>query len=98
MFSNWSIDFSSPQVIWRTLERMSTPVQDALKIPVPRAEKRRELAEQLLDRAFGVRRRPTLTPSSSPAKGSGLLNGPPLRTKVSDVYLSALVSRNEMHF
>ena len=84
---------STARVILRTLERMSTPIQDALKIPLPRAEKRRALAEELLERgsllgspgSSSTRRRPRLgqaEANKSPAKGSGFLNGPPLRTQV----------------
>ena len=80
---------STAKTILQTLEKMSTPVKDALKIPIPRAEKRRALAEELLDRTLGAfsRRRPRLGQSSasatsSPTKGSGFLNGPPLRTQV----------------
>ena len=38
--------------ILETLEKMSTPLKDAHKMPVPRAEKRKAIAEELLQGKF----------------------------------------------
>ena len=47
---------STAKVILDTLEKMSTPIRDAQRIPLPaaRAETRRAIAEQLLDRPSSV--------------------------------------------
>ena len=45
---------STAKVILDTLDKMSTPIRDAQRIPLPaaRAETRRAIAEQLLDRVM----------------------------------------------
>jgi len=82
---------STARVILDTLDKMSTPIQDARKIPVPRAEKRKMIEDELNCSLGGSsRRRPRL--------GSGvqaILNGPPLRKNYSPVPVrgSAIASR-----
>eukprot|EP00096_Caligus_rogercresseyi_P012625 TRINITY_DN5348_c0_g1_i1.p1 TRINITY_DN5348_c0_g1~~TRINITY_DN5348_c0_g1_i1.p1 ORF type:complete len:510 (+),score=148.97 TRINITY_DN5348_c0_g1_i1:191-1720(+) len=81
---------STAKLILDTLERMSTPLGDARKIPVTpdvsRAEKRRLIAEELDSSLLGSgssgqskRKRPNLR------GGGGALNGPPIRTCFSPV-------------
>lgn len=80
---------ATAQTILATLDQLSTPLRDALKIPVPRAEKRRAMAEELLEGSGHTpywRRRPHLGStdgrggaSSLPSSASPSLNGPPLR-------------------
>ncbi len=52
---------TTAKTILDTLERMSTPVRDAQKIPVPRAERRRQIADELISSSGEkIRRRPRL--------------------------------------
>lgn len=80
---------STARVILDTLDKMSTPIQDARKIPVPRAEKRKMIEDELNCSLGGSsRRRPRL--------GSGvqtMLNGPPLRKNYSPVPVRGTASR-----
>jgi len=80
---------STARVILDTLDKMSTPIQDARKIPVPRAEKRKMIEDELNCSLSSLsRRRPRL--------GSGLhtmLNGPPLRKNYSPVPVRGAASR-----
>ncbi len=81
---------STAKMILDTLEKMSTPLRDAQKIPVPRAERRRRIAEELLEGtgggSFSVgllrggRRRPSL--SAKPGGSAGFLGGPPVRSRL----------------
>lgn len=84
------------RLILDTLEKMSTPVRDAQKIPlIGRAEKRRQVMSELecslVQAGPGTpsikRRRPNLGGSSTTLSSEGrtLLNGPPVRTLVSPV-------------
>ncbi|XP_040573643.1 uncharacterized protein [Lepeophtheirus salmonis] len=78
---------STAKLILDTLERMSTPLRDARKIPVipsdiSRAEKRRLIAQELDSSLLGGglrRKRPNLSSNGSS------LNGPPVRTIFSPV-------------
>ena len=88
---------STARLILDTLEKMSTPVRDAQKIPlVGRAEKRRQVMSELessLVQTSGSgamqsskRHRPNLcATSTNVANNRTLLNGPPLRTLISPV-------------
>ena len=68
---------STAKTILDTLERMSTPLRDAQKIPVPRSERRKALAEELLSKSTPYsRRRPRL------GNTSAVLSGPPLRSSI----------------
>jgi len=104
---------STARLILDTLDKMSTPLADARRIPVPtsapattsRAERRRRIAEELLEGGstlLGARKRarPNLgsagsSPSSvSAASADGQrrgpqLNGPPLRTNLFSPLASA---------
>eukprot|EP00095_Tigriopus_kingsejongensis_P003340 maker-scaffold870_size86522-snap-gene-0.18 protein:Tk03340 transcript:maker-scaffold870_size86522-snap-gene-0.18-mRNA-1 annotation:"nuclear pore complex protein" len=75
---------ATAKTILETLDQMSTPLRDALKIPVPRAEKRRALADEIMDGSGSsyVRRRPHLggaARGTASLPNSATLNGPPLR-------------------
>lgn len=76
---------STARLILDTLDKMSTPLMDARKIPVlARAEKRKALEEELNCSLSGPsRRRPRLgcgpPEAGSPAAFNGTLSGPPLR-------------------
>ncbi|XP_059093241.1 nascent polypeptide-associated complex subunit alpha, muscle-specific form-like [Tigriopus californicus] len=80
---------ATAQTILATLDQLSTPLRDALKMPVPRAEKRRAMAEELMEGTGHTpywRRRPHLGGSDSrggvsslPSSANSSLNGPPLR-------------------
>ncbi len=88
---------STARFILDTLEKMSTPVRDAQKIPlIGRAEKRRQVMSELessLVQTSGSgamqsskRHRPNLSATSTTLSNNRtLLNGPPLRTLVSPV-------------
>lgn len=78
---------STARFILDALEKMSTPLRDAQKIPVVpnRSERRKQIAQEL-DSTLETpsrRRRPRLG-GAVPAGGAGL-NGPPLRTVFSPV-------------
>ena len=85
---------STARLILDTLERMSTPIRDAQKIPiVGRAEKRRQVMSELesslvssshASPSNSKRRRPNLGgQSTSLSNHRTLLNGPPMRTLMS---------------